>query len=61
MDANTALDPLEVLRQLTPEQVSARIAALDGERTTLARLLRSMRAGERAKKRSERITVGSAS
>lgn len=50
--AHAIADPLDALRRLTPEQLEIRIADLDAERTALSRLLRSLRAGERARRRT---------
>jgi len=54
--STTPADALAALRSLSGDQIEARIADLDAERTTLSRLLRSIRAGERARERTARRT-----
>jgi hypothetical protein len=56
MNATTSIAALDAIRQLTPAQIESRIADLDAERTVLSRLLRSIRAGERARQRTTRRT-----
>jgi hypothetical protein len=54
MDTQTTpIDPLDALRTLTPEQIERRLAEIDGERTALSTLLRSIRARDRARRRHE--------
>lgn len=53
MSTTIQADALSAIRQLTPEQIESRLADLDAERTTLSRLLRSLRAGERARRRTQ--------
>ena len=52
MSTTNATDTLNAIRKLTPQQLEARLADLDAERATLSRLLRSVRAGERARQKS---------
>lgn len=56
MSTTIAADTLDAIRKLTPEQLESRLAELDAERTTLSRLLRSVRAGERARTRTQQRT-----
>jgi hypothetical protein len=51
MSTTIAADALDAIRRLTPQEIESRLAELDAERTTLSRLLRSLRAGERARQR----------
>jgi hypothetical protein len=46
-------DPIALLDQLTPEQITARIKKLDSERRALCALLRAARARDRQRRRQE--------